>query len=74
MGVIKPWAPPRSYGLVVRLNEEGAPLYSLHSRVDGANHGVVSAIAFKSDLIMIAKGHGRVLKLPIAPLDAEFRA
>jgi hypothetical protein len=74
MGVIKPWAPPRSYGLVIRLNEEGAPLYSLHSRVDGANHGIVSAIEFNSDLIMIAKGPGRVLKLPIAPLDAEFGA
>jgi hypothetical protein len=74
MGVIKPWAPPRSYGLVVRLREDGAPLYSLHSRVDGANHGIVSAIEFNGDLIMIAKGPGRVLKLPIATLDAEFGA
>ena len=74
MGVIKPWAPPRSYGLVIRLKEDGAPLYSLHSRVDGTNHGVVSAIEFNGDLIMIAKGPGRVLRLPIAPLDAEFGA
>ena len=36
MGVIKPWAPPRSYGLVIRLDADGQPLYSLHSRVDGA--------------------------------------
>ena len=43
MGVVKPWAPPRSYGLVIRLGADGAPLYSLHSRVDGVNHGVVSA-------------------------------
>jgi hypothetical protein len=74
MGVIKPWAPPRSYGLVIRLNEHGAPLYSLHSRVDGTNHGVVSAIEFNGDLIMIAKGPGRILRLPIAPLYREFGA
>ena len=72
MGVVKPWAPPRSYGLVIRMNADGAPLYSLHSRVDGSNHGVVSAIEFKGDLVMVAKGPGRVLRLPIAPLDREF--
>ena len=72
MGVVKPWAPPRSYGLVIRLGADGAPLYSLHSRVDGVNHGVVSAIEFNGDLIMIAKGPGRILKLPIAPLDKEL--
>ena len=74
MGVIKPWAPPRSYGLVIRIDADGAPLYSLHSRVDGVNHGVVSAIEVNGDLIMVAKGPGRILKLPIAPLDKEFGA
>jgi hypothetical protein len=74
MGVVKPWAPPRSYGLVIRLGADGTSLYSLHSRVDGVNHGVVAAIEFNGDLIMIAKGPGRILKLPIAPLDKELRA
>jgi hypothetical protein len=72
MGVIKPWAPPRSYGLVIRLNAEGTPLYSLHSRVDGVNHGVVSAIEVGNDLVLIAKGPGRVLRLPLATLAEEF--
>jgi len=72
MGVVKPWAPPRSYGLVIRLGADGAPLYSLHSRVDGVNHGVVSAIEVNGDLIMIAKGPGRILKLPIASLNEEL--
>ena len=35
MGVVKPWAPPRSYGLVIRLDERGLIRYSLHSRFDG---------------------------------------
>ncbi len=74
MGVVKPWAPPRSYGLVIRLGADGAPLYSLHSRVDGTNHGVVAAVEHQGNLVMIAKGPRRILKLPIAPLDKEFRA
>ncbi len=74
MGVAKPWAPPRSYGIVIRLGADGAPLYSLHSRVDGVNHGVVAAIEVNGDLIMIAKGPGRILKLPIARLEKELAA
>jgi hypothetical protein len=73
MGVIKPWAPPRSYGLVIRLDADGQPLYSLHSRVDGANHGIVAAIEMGDDLVLIAKGPGRVLKLPLTGLAEEFR-
>jgi sugar lactone lactonase YvrE len=72
MGVIKPWAPPRSYGLVIRLNADGQPLYSLHSRVDGVNHGIVAATEMGDDLILIAKGPGRVLRLPLAGLAEEF--
>jgi hypothetical protein len=72
MGVIKPWAPPRSYGLVIRLNADGQPLYSLHSRVDGVNHGIVAAIEMGDDLVLIAKGPGRVLRLPLAGLAEEI--
>jgi hypothetical protein len=71
MGVMKPWAPPRSYGLVIRLGADGLPRYSLHSRADGVNHGIVAAVEFGGDLIMIAKGPRRVLKLPLAVLDKE---
>jgi hypothetical protein len=74
MGVMKPWAPPRSYGLVIRLGADGSPRSSLHSRADGINHGVVAAVEFGSDLVMIAKGPGRILKLPLAALAEETRA
>ena len=74
MGVMKPWAPPRSYGLVIRLGADGAPLYSLHSRVDGVNHGIVAAVEHGNDLAMVAKGPKRVLKLPLAALAEEFGA
>lgn len=74
MGVMKPWAPPRSYGLVIRLGADGFPRYSLHSRADGVNHGIVSAVEVGNDLVMIAKGPGRVIKLPLASLGEEARA
>ncbi len=73
MGVMKPWAPPRSYGLVIRLGADGLPRYSLHSRADGVNHGIVAAVEVGGDLVMIAKGPGRVLRLPLATLGAEVR-
>lgn len=73
MGVMKPWAPPRSYGLVMRLGPDGLPRYSLHSRADGVNHGIVAAVEFGGDLVMIAKGPGRILKLPLAGLGEEVR-
>ncbi|MEU3528735.1 hypothetical protein AB0E62_33615 [Streptomyces sp. NPDC038707] len=40
LGVIKPWAPARSYGLAFRLDGTGRVLESLHSRADGERHGV----------------------------------
>ena len=72
MGVVKPWAPPRSYGLIIRLDAAGKPLFSLHSRVDGVNHGVVSAVEHKGRLYFIAKGPGRLLNLPIEGLAKEY--
>lgn len=72
MGVVKPWAPPRSYGLVVRLDENVQPVFSLHSRVDGTNHGVVAAVECNGALYMIAKGPRRVLRLPVEGLAEEF--
>ena len=72
MGVLKPWAPPRSYGLVIRLSASGQPVYSLHSRVDGINHGVVAAAEFGGALYLLAKGPGRLLRLPVSDIEKEF--
>ncbi|MGN6311480.1 MAG: SMP-30/gluconolactonase/LRE family protein [Xanthobacteraceae bacterium] len=72
MGVVKPWAPPRSYGLVIRLSPDCVPRYSLHSRVDGHNHGVVAAVEVSDALYVLAKGAGRLLRLPLKDIEAEF--
>ena len=69
----KPWAPPRSYGLVIRLNAEGVPLYALHSRVDGINHGIVAAVEMDGALFALAKGPGRLLRVPQTMIDEELR-
>jgi len=74
MGVVKPWAPPRSYGLVIRLDADGVPLYAVHSRVDGVNHGVVAAVEMGGSLFAIAKGPGRLLRMPLAGIEQELRA
>jgi hypothetical protein len=74
MGVLKPWAPPRSYGLVIRLSAAGMPLYSLHSRVDGMNHGIVAASEAGGFLYLLAKGPGRLLRLSLADIETEAAA
>jgi hypothetical protein len=72
MGILKPWAPPRSYGLVIRLAPDGLPRYSLHSRVDGKHHGVVAAVECGGDLFVLAKGCRRLLRLSLAAIETEF--
>ena len=74
MGVVKPWAPPRSYGLIVRLNAAAEPVFSLHSRADGENHGIVSAVEHQGFLYAVAKGPRRVLRLSCEHLAEEFGA
>jgi len=70
-GIHKPWAPPRSYGLVMRLTREGLIRYSLHSRVDGKNHGVVAAVECRGILFVLAKGRRRILRLPVADIERK---
>jgi sugar lactone lactonase YvrE len=61
LGIQKPWAPPRSYGLVARINEDGDVVESLHSRVGGRHHGITAACETAQGLVIVSKGSGRVL-------------
>lgn len=74
MGVVKPWAPPRSYGLVIRLDDEGLIRYSLHSRFDGQHHGVVAAVECTGHLYLLAQGPKRLLRLSIADIERNLAA
>jgi len=59
-GVLKPWAPTRSYGLVVRLDLDYRPAASLHSRANGQRHGVTSCLEIGGRLFFCSKGDGVV--------------
>lgn len=61
LGIVKPWAPPRSYGLVLRLSAQGEILESLHSRTGGTHHGITAVLRRDQRLVAISKGSGRVL-------------
>ena len=43
LGETKPWAPPRSYGFVMKMDADGEPICSLQSPANGDRHGVWSA-------------------------------
>ncbi|HEX2365869.1 MAG TPA: hypothetical protein VHJ00_12700, partial [Bradyrhizobium sp.] len=74
MGVVKPWAPPRSYGLVIRLAADFSPMFSFHSRVDGENHGVVAAAELNGSLYVLAKGPRRLLRLTLSEAKEALAA
>jgi hypothetical protein len=61
LGVEKPWAPPRSYGLAARLDADGSVVESLHSRVGGRYHGITAALPTAQGVIVVSKGADRVL-------------
>ena len=69
MGILKPWAPARSYGLVVRLDADFQPQYSPHSRVGGLHHGVTAVAECQDALLVLCKGAGRVLRLPLSDIQ-----
>jgi hypothetical protein len=56
LGILKPWAPTRSYGLVVRTDADFQPVESYHSRGDGTRHGITSAIEFGGALLFSSSG------------------
>lgn len=69
LGIHKPWAPTRSYGLVVRLDAQVQPLWSLHSRANGTRHGITSLIETEAGLFATSKGRGELITFPHTALD-----
>jgi hypothetical protein len=64
MGVLKPWAPSRSYGLVIKLNAAFEPVVSFHSRADGTRHGTTSVLEHHERLYVASKGGDVIVSLP----------
>lgn len=63
MGVLKPYAATRSYGLVVQCDSQMRPIRSFHSRADGSAHGCVSVCERGDALYVASRGAGRILRL-----------
>lgn len=63
MGIMKPWAPSRSYGLVAKLDRGMNPVASIHSRADGQRHGIASAVEFGGAVYAASRGSGTLLRL-----------
>ncbi len=61
LGIQKPWAPPRSYGLLVHLDSDGNATDSLHSRAGGRFHGVTGAGDTQYGVVIAARGAGQLL-------------
>ncbi|MGJ5203757.1 strictosidine synthase [Bradyrhizobium sp. HKCCYLR20261] len=63
MGILKPWAPTLSYGLVIELDANFVPLQSLHSRAGGKRHGITSAVELDGRLWLTAKGGDEIIAI-----------
>jgi hypothetical protein len=63
LGMVKPWAPTRSYGLVIRLDRSFRPTDSFHSRADGRRHGVASCVERLGQLLVASKGGDAIVAL-----------
>lgn len=71
LGMLKPWAPTMSAGLCVKLDRSFQPEFSLHSRADGATHGVTSVAEYRGQVFAAARGDGVVVSVPLEELGEE---
>jgi hypothetical protein len=71
MGHVKPWAPSRSYGMVVRCDNAGTPIKSWHSRADGSLHGVTSVAERGDSLLVASRGAGVVARISTVGSDHD---
>ncbi|MEE4352040.1 MAG: SMP-30/gluconolactonase/LRE family protein, partial [Desulfatiglans sp.] len=62
LGVMKPWAPPRSYGLIARLDEDYEIRGSFHCRVNGKRHGITGVRERGGALYAASKGNSLILE------------
>ena len=74
LGIQKPWAPPRSYGLVARLDTNGHAIESFHSRTSGNFHGVTAVAIDHDRVLVLSKGHRKIAELSVVGASDGKRA
>jgi len=65
LGILKPWAPTLSFGMVVLLDDAGLPTDSFQSRADGRTHGITSAVLHDTALYAASRGDDAVVRLDL---------
>jgi len=65
MGILKPWAPTRSYGLVIELTPDFEPVRSLHSRAGGKRHGITATVENGNWLWLASKGGNEIVAIEL---------
>ena len=70
-GLLKPWAPTMSAGLCIKLDETFQPSISLHSRADGATHGVTGIAEHQGSVFVAARGGDIVVSIPLEDVGDE---
>jgi hypothetical protein len=73
LGILKPWAPSRSYGLLIRLDDGFQPIASYHSRADGKRHGVTSCVDIQGSTLASCKGGNAIVRIDVAPAQGAAR-
>jgi hypothetical protein len=71
LGIVKPWGPTRSYGLVAHIDSDGGPTASLHSRADGKRHGITSCLELGGRLLVASKGGDALLDVDLSSLERD---
>jgi strictosidine synthase-like protein len=71
LGRIKPWAPSRSYGLVIGLDSNYRPKTSFHSRADGMRHGITSCLEIGGKVLATSKGDNVIVAIDLASHEEE---
>jgi sugar lactone lactonase YvrE len=65
LGIMKPWAPSRSYGLVLALDQDFRPEASAHSRANGSRHGIRNIVERDGSLLIASKGGDAIVSVPL---------
>ncbi|QDO97596.1 strictosidine synthase [Ferrovibrio terrae] len=65
LGILKPWAPTLSFGMVALLDQDCLPVDSFQSRADGATHGITGAVVHDGALYVASRGDDVVVRLDL---------
>ncbi|MEO8923590.1 MAG: strictosidine synthase [Caldimonas sp.] len=71
MGILKPWAPSLSYGLLAKLDVDFQLRESFHSRAGGTRHGITSCIEHSGRVLVASRGGNALVALPTGDEQTE---